>query len=145
MIYADKEIHTTPAEEMDPKPVPKGVVKPKSDPEALLNDLSSSLKSLQSTVRTWTAAAAQTRTPAAQPVEMRPARLGLGAKPERKVAGPDSVTGSLALTKQLVTAATATTRKKSGSAHEHNAKQQKRKGFDDDDERGRASMIAKKK
>ena len=33
--------------------------------------------------------------------EMRPARLGLGAKAERKVASSDSVASNLALKKQL--------------------------------------------
>lgn len=128
---------------------PKTVtVKPKSDPEALLNDLSTSMKSFQSTVRNWTANISGNLSSSASTMttpEMRPARLGLGAKAERKVASSDSVAGNLALKKQL----TGVDSKKEFNnkpvykvQKPQNTQKQRR---DDEESGGRASMISSKK
>jgi hypothetical protein len=85
---------------------PNPQIKAKSDPEALLNDLSSSLKSFQSTVRTWTSSNS-TSFPLSSTSynssgdSMRQARLGLGAKPQRQAVAGDSVSGNIALKNQL--------------------------------------------
>lgn len=85
---------------------------------------------------------------------MRPARLGLGAKQERKVAGSESVAGNLALKKQLTGNAGVTNHsnifgagagagvvKKKSNEHVKQSKNvQKRREFDNDD-CGRASML----
>lgn len=80
-------------------------VKAKSDPEALLNDLSSSLKTFQSTVRSWTTKNTNTNitnvTGSQIFPETRPTRLGLGAKAQKQMGAGDSVAGNLALKKQL--------------------------------------------
>lgn len=127
-------------------------VKAKSDPEALLNDLSSSLKSFQSTVSTWTAASElpATNTNTAVSADMRPARLGLGAKPQRNAVAGDSVAGNLALKNQLTG--------KSSQKHEQKKIQNiptnskvskptstKRRTESDDESGGRASLIKNKK
>ena len=85
-------------------------VKSKSDPEALLNDLSSSLKCFNSTVREWTldssnnnSAKMMDNSVIYRSAEMttRPARLGLGAKPQKNVVAGDGVFANLALKTQL--------------------------------------------
>lgn len=91
---------------MTDKPTTSVQIKAKSDPEALLNDLSTSLKSFQSTVRAWTAV--ETDLPKTSGNNnlsgsdtMRQARLGLGAKPQRQTVAGDSVTANIALKNQL--------------------------------------------
>ena len=134
-------------------------VKAKSDPEALLNDLSSSLKRFQSTVRSWTSEAAPGKqSSTVSSVEMRPARLGLGAKAERKVAGSDSVAGNLALKNQLTRefkgrggstssarGSTSSSSISTSASKSHSKPPQKRKETSDEEGGGRASMISNKK
>ena len=136
-------------------------IKVKSDPEALLNDLSASLKSFNTTVRTWTTASTLPSTTPAAHVhtgEMRQARLGLGAKAQRQVVAGDSVAGNLALKNQLTGVKSGTTSKPhhqhhhakpSSSSTYSNSKvskpsANKRTDFDDDNG-GRASLIRNKK
>lgn len=131
---------------------PKTVtVKAKSDPEALLNDLSSSMKSFQSTVRNWTAnnsgnLSSSSSTSTMATPEMRPARLGLGAKAERKVASSDSVAGNLALKKQL-TGVNSKNEVNNRPVYKVQKPQQstQKQRRDDEESGGRASMISSKK
>lgn len=84
-------------------------VKSKKDPEALLNDLSTSLKSFQSTVRIWTQSStltpSTTSTDSLNNSSLRPARLGLGAKVQRNQGGTSGNGGgvgvNMILKKQL--------------------------------------------
>ena len=122
-------------------------VKAKSDPEALLNGLSASLKSFQSTVRTWTANAspAQTSTQANSSMEMRPARLGLGAKAERKAVPSDSVAGNLVLKKQLTGTGNRAGKICDKQSFSFKEQKGKRREFEEEAEGGRASMLKSKR
>lgn len=137
-------------------------LKAKSDPEALLNDLSSSLKSFQSTVRLWTqsstlpASVSNNFDANSNRNGLRPARLGLGAKAQRNVQG-DSVAGNLALKKQLTGSANEkpafipgnnkykNSNMTSNKNNHNNYSNKPKKRNDSDDEcGGRASLISKK-
>ncbi len=129
-------------------------IKSKADPEALLNDLSTSLKSFSSTVRTWTAAGEPANSNGSNvEMTMRPARLGLGAKPvkasvEGVVGGDGGVSANLKLRKQI-TGSTAGRVEKTRSSivfRGHGNKVVKPKSgkkSDDDEDGGRASMISR--
>jgi len=130
-------------------------IKSKSDPEALLNDLSSSLKSFQSTVRTWTSSSTL---PLNNPSNaggngdtgtMRQARLGLGAKAQRQVVAGDSVAANILLKNQLTGKSNPSSANKN-NYHQTNHKQNikvtkvtaaKKRGGLDDEDGGRASLI----
>lgn len=119
-------------------------IKSKTDPEALLNDLSTSLKSFSSTVRTWTSAEnfdtrSHSSSTSSNNVEMnmRPARLGLGAKPVKSVVGGEGVSANLTLKKQLTSSSSKVTKP------EVTGRFSKLKEVEE--EGGRASMISKNK
>lgn len=127
-------------------------VKAKADPEALLNDLSSSMRSYQSTVKNWTSASAASATLSNSPTHVsfetsRPARLGLGAKPQKNSAALESVSKTLELKKQLTNSAATTHKVTKSTKKEFNANRNRklRDENDDDEDGGRASMIKKKK
>ena len=130
-------------------------VKTKSDPEALLNDLSTSLKSYQSTVKNWTtnssAATEKFSNPPALTVfdSNRPARLGLGAKPQKNnVAALESVSKTLELKKQIVSSnkvIKTTASKNNNFCSKKIIKKSNNYLNEEDEERGRASMIKSRK
>lgn len=148
---------------MTDKPTASVQIKAKSDPEALLNDLSTSLKSFQSTVRTWTTVV-ETNLPKTSSNNnvsgsdtMRQARLGLGAKPQRQTVAGDSVAANIALKNQITGGSnrhnSQTSQKqniKFNNSHKNNhlskvAKPTGKKRNDSDDEdSGRASLIKSK-
>ena len=126
-------------------------IKSKSDPEALLNDLSSSLKSFQSTVRTWTSSSTlplnnPSNAGGGDTGTMRQARLGLGAKAQRQVVAGDSVAANILLKNQLTGKSNPPINK--NNYHQTTYKQNikvtkvtaKKRGSDDEDS-GKASLI----
>lgn len=128
-------------------------IKSKTDPEALLNDLSASLKTFSSTVRTWTeqqnSSDAFQQTSFTNFNETRQPRLGLGAKPVKTTIGTSlnangSVSTNLALKQQLTNSSK--NRNEIMRVEKQRVHSRKHgKEMEDESSGGRASMIKKKK